>query len=268
MKKLLLFLTIVGFISSANAQLIDEKNVTVTMELQPILQLNMTTPDHVEFVFDDIREYYSGIIKYGATILKVSSTVNWDLYAVGTSTTGTVAGQVVWDNQISYSTAAAVNSVNEIPISALELHQYEPNNCVTGTGTWDDYSTAFPIATGFVAGQNSIFESTTPYTAPGAGEKYIQGMFGVRDVVLGDEQGALAGSYLTAGSTLPTDYYYVIDYRILPGLPAVFPAAGLNDGTAHSLDIFPAAAVLTNPSRYAEPGVYTMNVKYVLLEDQ
>jgi hypothetical protein len=37
------------------------------MDLQPILQLNMTTADQVNFVFDDIASYYGGIIRYGAT---------------------------------------------------------------------------------------------------------------------------------------------------------------------------------------------------------
>ncbi|MBL4710735.1 MAG: hypothetical protein JKY48_20110, partial [Flavobacteriales bacterium] len=86
--------------STVKAQLIDEKDVSVTLDLQPVLQLEMTTPDQVEFVFDDINEYYSGITKYAATILKVSSTVSWVLYAVGRST-GT-NGPEFWDQQIDY----------------------------------------------------------------------------------------------------------------------------------------------------------------------
>jgi len=51
-----------------------------------------------------------------------------------------------------------------------------------------------------------------------------------------------------------------LDYRILPGLPAVFPAAG-------TTALAPVSEALASPA-YAAPGIYTMNVKYVLLEDQ
>ena len=87
MKRILFTLAAVGMFASLplSAQLIDEKDVTVTMDLQPVLQLDMTTPNQLEFVFDDINEYYAGITKYAATVLKVSSTVSWDLYAAGRS---------------------------------------------------------------------------------------------------------------------------------------------------------------------------------------
>jgi hypothetical protein len=54
-----------------------------------------------------------------------------------------------------------------------------------------------------------------------------------------------------------SNYYYSIDYRIVPGLPAVFPNAASNAGVT---------AALVAPA-YAQPGVYTMNVKYVLVEN-
>ncbi|PKP22819.1 MAG: hypothetical protein CVU05_02245 [Bacteroidetes bacterium HGW-Bacteroidetes-21] len=241
-------------------QLIDEKNVTVTMDLQPVLQLHMTTPDQVDFVFDDIREYYSGIIKYAATILKVSSSVTWDLYAVGTSQAGTI-----WDQQMTYSGGGGANAISALPLSCLELHQYEANrydaNAAGGTAT--DYSGLFQDAqtAAPVVGQNSIFYSATPYTAPGVDQKYIQGHSGT---VAGDD-GAPGGSYLIASPGVGqdfTDYYFTIDYRIVPGLPAIFPFAGDNLGNAEDLETVNAAGA------YANPGVYTMNVKYILLEDQ
>ncbi|MBP6304311.1 MAG: hypothetical protein KA501_13110, partial [Bacteroidia bacterium] len=75
-KRIALALTFMSALPSF-AQLQDEKNVTITMDLQPILQLNMTTADQVNFVFDDIASYYGGIIRYGATTLKVSASVTW-----------------------------------------------------------------------------------------------------------------------------------------------------------------------------------------------
>ena len=71
LKFLLSTLALVGFIATSNAQLIDEKDVAVTLDLQPVLQLDMTTANQLEFVFDDINEYYAGITQYAATILKV-----------------------------------------------------------------------------------------------------------------------------------------------------------------------------------------------------
>ncbi len=255
MKKLLLSFAFLGMIGLSFGQLIDEKNVTVTMDLQPVLQLHMTTPDQVEFVFDDIREYYAGIIKYAATVLKVSSSVTWDLYAVGVSQ----IGGGIWDQQISYSGGGGANALNTIPLSALEMYQYEANRYAANVtpGTNFDYSKAFKPANAVVAGQNSIWYSATPYTPPTATDKYIQGHAGT----LAGDDGAPGGSYLIATPGVGqdfTDYYFTIDYRILPGLPAVFPAAGLNDGTSEALAV----------GSYANPGVYTMNVKYILLEDQ
>jgi hypothetical protein len=250
MKKIILIVSFLGFFSAFSfGQLIDEKNVTVTMDLQPVLQLHMTTSDQVDFVFDDIREYYGGIIKYAATILKVSSSVSWDLYAVGTSQNGTT-----WDQQMSYSTVVNPNSVSALPLSLLELHQYEAN--AFGLAGFD-YSELFQAANVAipVTGQNSIYNSATPYTAPLATDKYIQGSAGTGLLL-----GAPGGSYLTAvpAAGAFSNYYFTIDYRILPGLPATFPMAGTSALVSEALV----------PPQYAEPGVYTMNAKYILLEDQ
>ena len=116
---------VMGLQQGLFAQLQDEKSVTITMDLQPILQLDMETADQIEFVFDDIKDYYAGITKYGATILKVSSTVSWDLYAVGRSN-GTI-GAEFWDQVIDYGSGTGTNAIDELPLSAVELHQSQPN---------------------------------------------------------------------------------------------------------------------------------------------
>lgn len=265
MKKLLGLFIVVSlfFISSTTyAQLIDEKNVTVTMDLQPILQLNMTTPDQVEFIFDDIKSYYAGIVKYGATILKVSSSVSWDLYAVGTSTNGDY-----WDQQMAYG-ALGANAVSNLPLSALELHQYEANQ-YTDVVLRPDYSAEFIPATSWALGDqgvNSIYHATNAYLVPTAADKYLQGTKGTALAAVGPPiviaQGAPGGSYLiekpkpVLGVVTFSAFYFTIDYRIVPSLPATFPFAGTN------------AAVSEAVATYAQPGVYTMDVKYVLLEDQ
>lgn len=248
-------------VSTANAQLIDEKNVSVTLDLQPVLQLDMTTSDQLEFVFDDINEYYTGITRNAATILKVSSSVSWDLYAVGRSTGATGAG--FWDQHIDYGNDNP-NAINQLPLSLLELRQARANNgaaaAVAADPTTDaDYSATFS-APGVVSSANSLYVNAGGNTPPTIDDKYIGGHSGTSGVA-GDDF-LPGGSYLTQ-TGVASDYYYAIDYRILPGLPAIFPNASTADGDTQ-LDIVSTGAA----GNYAEPGVYTMYVQYVLLEDQ
>ena len=267
--------------TASYAQIQDEENVTVTMELVPILQLNMNTPDQVNFVFDEISEYLGGITQYGATILTASSTVSWDLFASGTSAAHTtVAADQIWDAQVQYGPVAATNAAggayNKLPLTALELHQFPSALVNTNDGAAATqtaiYGTAFVPANGTpVIGQNNIYVSAaSPYVAPGAVDlPYIAGGFGLANYVNG-------GSYLTQTAAVGTSkYYYVIDYRIVPGLPAVFPFAGTDVGaanTAQSLTTAVAGAWATGVTggvgAYAKPGVYTMNVKYLMVENQ
>ncbi|MFA6923981.1 MAG: hypothetical protein WC223_06975 [Bacteroidales bacterium] len=259
MKKIFLAIVLVTLFSfsfnRAKAQLIDEKNVTFTMDLQPILQLNMETPDQMSFVFDEIDKYYGGITKYGATTLKISSTVNWDLYAIGLSN-GTVGTGKFWDQVLKYGTNAT-GAIDSIPLSALEIHQSHVNPCVTASVVGAaDYSGKFTAATATTdsANSNSVYyDPSVIETPPLIGEKYIAGM-----KTTGATKSVDGGSYMTqSGSS--SDYYYTLDYRIIPGLPVRFPKAFPPTGTTSD-------EIATG--KYAQPGVYTMYVKYVLLEDQ
>jgi len=259
MKKCFLTLAVLaGMATAAFAQLKDEKDVTITMDLQPILQLNMSTPNQLDFVFDDINKYYAGITRYAATILKVSSTVNWDLYAIGISNGNVGAG--FWDQQIKYGTGGSGGATNKLPLSLVELRQGQPNNNATAaTGAYKDYSAVFPPVAS-PAGSNSLYvDPANAGTPPTGTMKYIAGHAGTTAT---GADGVAGGSYLTAGG-LTSDYYYSIDYRILPGLPAVFPMAYDAAGTVKQ-DLVTA----NGAGSYAQPGVYTMNVQYLLLEDQ
>lgn len=260
MKRILFTLAAVGMFASLplSAQLIDEKDVTVTMDLQPVLQLDMTTPNQLEFVFDDINEYYAGITQYAATVLKVSSTVSWDLYAVGRSN-GT-NGPEFWDQVIDYGNSNP-NAIPDLPLSLLELRQAQANGGATAaavTATFADYSQAF-AQTAAPSASNSLYVNGGTNTPPTNQDKYIAGHAGTTapgtDAMAG-------GSFLINGGTT-SDYYYTIDYRILPGLPAVFPMAGDADGNT-----FEDLVTVNGAGSYAEPGVYTMYVQYILLEDQ
>lgn len=272
-------------------QLLDEKNVTITMDLQPVLQLKLEGPDQIDFTFDEISEYYSGITKYGANILRVSSSVSFDLWAVGLSQTT----DFLWDNPVSYQSTGS-GATNQIPISALELRQFPQNPAVVAACTPDhaytandDYSSAFAVyditTNAFAADavNNTIYtaQNSTPYLAPAQSatpveEKYISG---------GDGTGAgcsvVGGSYLletlTGGTPNGSGYYFVMDYRLLPGLPAQFPAhtntANANSDAAAAAGESPfdadnASNLNAAATAYAAPGVYTMFVKYVLVEDQ
>lgn len=217
---------------------------TLRIEVLPVMELKMNTSSQINFNFDNIRSYTGGVTKYGATILTVSSTVTWDLVAVATSTNNE-NGNAYWDENIAYSSTGT----NQIPLHALELHQTPPNPAGAGAGV--DYSPAFvtppignnSIEVGSQAGGTTIAWGT-------AGTKAIAGQ------IVG---GAGVGTSVAPGSNLPTglggspaDCKYVIDYRLVPGLPPLFPAA-----------TFPAVMGVS-----ARPGSYTMEVRYILTEDQ
>jgi len=266
MKKVILSVAVLASLMVANnakAQLIEEQNVTVTMDLQPILQLGINGSQNVDFVFDQISEYVGGITNYGATALTVSSTVAWDLYAAGFSSTA-AAGTLEWDNQVVYGADTDPNSTTHLPLTALELHQDKVNPSTTGSGgAQPSYSSIFATGTTGTIGNNNILATSTPYTRPAANNKFIAGHASTGAFVAG-------GSYLIANTGTvgaSSNYYYSIDYRIVPGLPAIFPNASVasTDGGNNT-----SAGDLVNANgagSYAQPGVYTMNVKYVLMEN-
>ncbi len=253
--KLLSTVVLIGFATTASAQLVDEKDVTITLDMQPVLELEMTTPNQIEFVFDEIGEYQAGITQYGATILKVSATVNWDLYAVGRSDTG----NRFWSQQVSYG--ATSNSVADLPLSLLELRQSQQNNGGTAGTSIVDYSSAFATNQSGASGNNSLFVNDDGSgTPPALDNKYIAGHAGTTGI--GDTMSA--GTYLNNSGTT-SDFYYVMDYRIMPKLPATFPNAFEADSTtSESL----TSGIAATGFEYAEGGVYTMYVQYILLEDQ
>lgn len=270
MKKIKCLVASLLFAGSINAQLIDEQNVTITMDLQPILQLNMDGPSNIDFVFDEISEYVGGITKYGATTLKVSSTVNWDLYAVGYSSgNNTPVSNLVWDNAVGYGPAATANESNVLHCALLELRQDKRNNALVAAGQTGlggaDYFSAFSVAPTVGGVGHNIYTNAAPYTKPAATEKYIVG-----GVLTTATNFATGGTYLVLNGGnvgASSNYFYVIDYRIVPGLPAVFPNTFFPNATA----ILMAGVATHGPSAagaiYARPGVYTMNVKYVLAQD-
>lgn len=112
-KKAALLLALVGVLSvqESSAQLSDQEYVAVTMDLQGILQLTMTTEPQVDFVFNTIQKYQVGITKYNTTRLEVEATVPWDLYAQPSTE--------FWTQQIAYG--AGTNGQGTLPSEILEM---------------------------------------------------------------------------------------------------------------------------------------------------
>ena len=275
--------------ASSFAQVQDEKNVTITMDLQPILQLKMDGPDQFDFTFDEINEYYAGITKYGATTLKVSATVDWDLWAVGLSQSN-LGTDNVWDQQVAYQ--ATAGGISTIPLSALEVHQVPANpatstTCGSVSPEVSDYSGAFQPRANAGSGTPNVIISKnllynqvpgSEYTQPlstngGDSEKLIAGASTTNTADPGC--GMTGGSYLEQNSLSAASpgvgFYYVLDYRIVPGLPVQFQASNAanapNNATATSVtDASGNAGSLF--TQYAQPGVYTMYIKYILQQDQ
>ena len=254
-------LALAAFTNTAKAQLTDEKNVTVTLDLQPVLQLNMSSADNLDFTFNSIASYAGGIVKYGATTLSVSATVGWTLFATGTSTNAQSGAGSYMDVLANYTGGnnTTTQAITAIPLDALELHQNVPNTVGgTAAAAGTDYSTAFvpyntvATAAGAVnanvvsnANNIDILDAATPYgyiaTPP---VKYIEGTLAAP---------APGGSYLINGNVnaeTANPYSFVIDYRIIPGLPVVFPQS---------------ATPIAAPA-YAAPGAYSMDVKYLVVQ--
>ncbi|MFY0631610.1 MAG: hypothetical protein JXR05_14640 [Flavobacteriaceae bacterium] len=274
MKKLssLMVLILFSFIATTKAQKSDQNGVSIALEMKPILKLNMDSPRQINFIFDKKSKYFSGITKNAATTLKVTSTVKWDLYAVGRSTGKSPNGTTFWDQQESYGTS--VNSVADIPMSLVEIKQSQPNSGTNNSeARYSDYSQDFKD--GFRPnGGNSLYvsENGTP-TPPNKAGKYIAGHAGISDDI---KNGYMhSGSYVSANGQ-GDPFEYVIDYRILPGFPAIFPNAFSSDATvaqnivssSNANSVLVGGAAGSGKATYAEPGAYTMYVQYVLLEDQ
>jgi len=237
--------------SKSSAQVVDEKSVSINMDLQPILKLDMSGQDNIDFTFDNISSYVAGITKYNATILRVSASVNWDLYAVAQSTT---SGSAYMDNQVKYSTSNDPLALSNVPLDVLEIHQQQVN-----TSGSTDYSQPFQNlnnnGSAVTAGQNNVFTIVGAPDGPYVTNSFVNAKFingGATDAEF--EKG---GSYLTTARGAANTYEFNLDYRIAPGLPVVFPTSETT-----STEGWVAAG------NYAMPGMYTMEVKYVLIENQ
>lgn len=217
------------FSIQSKAQLSQQEYVAVTMDLQGILELNMTTEPQVDFVFNTIQKYQVGITKYNATRLEVNSTVPWDLYAQPSTQ--------YWNQQLAYG--AGTNGQGTLPSEILEMQAIQPN------------SVAAPLTFNSFIGLSSNGGTNTASLTPSADTQFLAGEFG---------QG-VPSSYAPSTSTqTPLTNKFLIHYRIKPGVPANFP----NLATQYPAV---AAATFTATQPYAQPGFYDLEVVYTLSED-
>jgi hypothetical protein len=230
-QKVLLTSSLMFFVGAnvTNAQLSDQEYVAVTMDLQGILQLNMTTDPQVDFVFNTIQKYQIGITKYNATRLEVEATVPWDLYAQPSTQ--------YWTQQIAYG--AGTNGQGTLPSEILEMQSIQSN------------TVAAPLTFNSFIGLSSNGGANTASLTPTVDTQFLAGEFA---------QG-VTSSYAPATSTeSPTTNKFLIHYRIKPGVPASFPDLATQ---------YPALAATTFPAAtpYAQPGFYDLEVVYSLTED-
>ena len=216
-------------VNTTKAQLSDQEYVAVTMDLQGILELNMTTEPQVDFVFNTIQKYQVGITKYNATRLEVESTVPWDLYAQPSTQ--------FFTQQIAYG--AGTNGQGSIPSEILEMQAIQSNS-VAASFTFNSF-----------IGLSSMTGANTASLTPSANTQFLAGEF---------TQGVLSSYAPATSSASPLTNKFLIHYRIKPGVPANFP-----DLTTQYPAV--ASATFTPFTPYAQPGYYDLEVVYTLTED-
>ena len=189
-KKLIVLMAFASFAMQSKAQLSDEEYAYVTMDLQGILNLTMTTDPTVNFVFKTIPEYQQGIIKFNATKLDVDATVAWDLFAYASTDN--------WTQVDAYST----NGQATLPAEILEMQAIQPNTC------------AAPANFNALGSLKGLTNSGVAGGVPTAATQFVAGMMGT----------AAAQSYAPgAASANPTTNQFRVHYRLKPSIPATFP---------------------------------------------
>jgi hypothetical protein len=196
-KKLLAIVAFAAFALQSKAQLSDEEYAYVTMDLQGILNLTMTTDPTVNFVFKSIPDYQNGIIKFNATKLDVDATVAWDLFAYASTDN--------WVQVDAYST----NGQATLPAEILEMQSIQPNT----TAATNNFNSLISL--------KGLTNSGVTGGVPTAATQFLAGMVGT----------AAGQSYAPgAASSNPTTNQFRVHYRLKPGIPATFPNSTVSLG--------------------------------------
>ena len=187
-----MFLAALGFAGSTYAQTVpqlnDEEYAYVTMDLQGILNLTMTSDPTVNFSFKSIADYQNGITKFNATRLDVDATVAWDLFAYASSD--------IWSQVESYSTNGTDSLFSEI----LEVKSSQAN-ATAAPANFDDWVSLKGLTNSGVT--NGVPTVNTQFLAgrTGKGQAYAPG----------------------SAAANPTTNQFRMHYRMVPKIPATFP---------------------------------------------
>lgn len=189
-RKLIALLMFAAIAVESKAQLSDEEYAYVTMDLQGILNLTMTTDPTVNFTFKSIPEYQNGIIRFNATKLDVDATVAWDLFAYASTDN--------WVQVDAYST----NGQATLPAEILEVQSIQPN----ASAATNNFNTLTSL--------KGLTNSGVTAGVPVAATQFLAGMVGTA-----------AGQSYAPGSAAanPATNQFRVNYRLVPGIPATFP---------------------------------------------
>ena len=218
------------------AQLSDEEYSYVTMDLQGVLDLTMTTDPQVDFTFSTIQDYQNGIIKFNAVQLEVDATVAWDMYVY--------ASTELWTQVESFST----NGAGELPPEILMISSSVDNSAIDAAVGVD----------GTLQSLRGLTNSGMNDGAPDAATQFLAGDFGT--VEAGDATDAFAPG--TAEGN-PSTHKFRMDYALYPGVPATFN----NHNEAYAGLALDLSTIGANAFDYAQAGYYYLEVVYSLVED-
>lgn len=232
-----LFVAMLAVCGVVSAQLSDEEYSYVTMDLQGVLDLTMTSNSQVDFTFSSIKDYQNGIIKYNAVELEIDATVAWDLYVYASSD--------LWTQVEAFST----NGAGELPSEILMISSSVDNSATTGSiGVGNALqSLSGPTNGGVTSG------------VPSAATQFLAGDFGTVE--------SNSASYAFAPGTAagsPNTHKFRMNYALYPGVPATFANHGEESPKNTALDL---STIGANTSNYAQAGYYYLEVVYSLVED-
>lgn len=181
-----------SYANQTSAQLSDEEYAYITLDLQGILTITMTTDPQVDFSFTSIQDYQNGITRYNATKLEIDATVAWDLFAYASSD--------YWNQGDSYST----NGESQLPAEILEMQALNANTSTPTGGTFNSFTSLKGLTNSGVVGGIPNVNNT----------QFLAGMVGTNP----------GESYAPGASEAnPSTHQFRVHYRIVPGIPATFP---------------------------------------------